>query len=274
MPRLKTKVVVSTLYVALAAWTALVLTPFAWLLAASLKSPDDLFHYFFFSPNLYWGNYRQLFEEIPFVRFLMNSLFISGATVMLQLALCSVGGFALAKYEFAGKKTGMAVLLCCMMIPPQVVLAPLYELMCSLRLLDSHFGLILSGAVNMFGLFLFRQYMLQIPDDLLEAGRIDGCSELRLFWTVMLPVCRPVTGALALIAFTTSWNSFLWPQIMLQSEQRFTLPIALSQLVGIYSQDYGVLMAGTVLSVLPVLLLFLLLQKEFLSGLTAGAVKG
>lgn len=274
MRNLRLRILSAVLYGALTAWAALVLTPFAWLLAASLKSPDDLFHYYFFAPNLYWGNYRELFDEIPFVRFLMNSFFISGSVVILQLALSAVGGFALAKYEFRGKKAGMTMLLCCMMIPPQVVLAPLYELMCGLRLLDSHLGLILSGSVNMFGLFLFRQYMLQIPDDLLEAGRIDGCSELRMFWSVMLPVCRPITGALALIAFMGSWNSFLWPQIMLQSEQRFTLPIALSQLVGIYSQEYGVLMAGTVLSILPVFLLFLLLQKEFLSGLTAGAVKG
>jgi len=274
MRSLRRKGLSAVLYTGLLVWSALLLTPFVWLLAASLKSPDDLFHYFFFSPNLYWGNYRQLFAEIPFFRFLMNSFFVTGMTVVVQLALCAVGGFALAKYEFPGKKVGMVMLLCSMMIPPQVVLAPLYELMCDLRLLDSHFGLVVSSAVNMFGLFLFRQYMLQIPDDLLEAGRIDGCSEFRLFWTVVLPVCRPVTGAVALIAFTSSWNSFLWPQIMLLTEQRFTLPIALSQLVGIYSQEYGVLMAGTVLSILPVLLLFLLLQKEFISGLTAGAVKG
>ncbi len=274
MRSFRRKPLLAALYVVLAAWTILVLSPFIWLLAASFKSPDDLFHYLFFSPKLYWGNYFQLFEEIPFFRFLMNSLFVTGATVVVQLALATLGGFALAKYEFPGKKMAMAMLLCCMMIPPQVVLAPLYELMYDLHLLDSLIGLIISGAVNMFGLFLFRQYMLQIPDDLLEAGRIDGCSELRLFWTIVLPVCRPVTGAMALIAFTGSWNSFLWPQIMLHAEQRFTLPIALSQLVGIYSQEYGVLMAGTVLSILPVLLLFLLLQKEFISGLTAGAVKG
>lgn len=261
-------------YTGLGVWSLLVAVPFVWLVAASLKSPEDLFHYTFFAPNLYVGNYRQLFEEIPFLRFLMNSFFVTGMTVTIQLALSAMGGFALAKYAFAGKQATMTILLCSMMIPPQVILAPLYELMCGLRLIDTHMGLIISGSVNMFGLFLFRQYMRQLPDDLLEAGRIDGCSEFRLFWTVILPLCRPVSGALALIAFTTSWNSFLWPQIMLQTEERFTLPIALSQLVGIYSQQYGVLMAGTVLSILPVLVLFLLLQREFLSGLTAGAVKG
>ncbi len=262
------------IYSALAAASIITMIPLIWLLAASLKSPDDLFHYLFFSPNIYWGNFRQLFEEIPFVRFLMNSFFISGSTVLVQLFLASVGGFALAKYEFRGKRLAMGVLLCSMMIPPQVVLAPLYELMYNMHLIDTHLGLILSSAINMFGLFLFRQYMRQIPDDLLEAGRIDGCSEFRLFWTIILPVCRPITGALGLMSFMGSWNSFLWPQILLHNQERFTLPIALNQMVGIYSQEYGVVMAGTVLSILPVMLLFLLLQKEFISGLTAGAIKG
>ena len=116
--------------------------------------------------------------------------------------------------------------------------------------------------------------MLGIPDDLLQAGRIDGCSEFRIYWEIAMPVSRPMVGAFSLISFMTAWNSFLWPQLILHTHERFTLPIGLNQMLGLYSREYGAMMAGTLLSILPVILLFLLLQKEFISGLTAGAIKG
>jgi ABC-type glycerol-3-phosphate transport system permease component len=134
--------------------------------------------------------------------------------------------------------------------------------------------LTLPGAANVFGIILFRQSMIRIPDQLLDAGRIDGCSEFRIYWDVVVPVSRPMVGAFTLIAFMGSWNSFLWPQIVLNTREKFTLPIALNEMIGLYSQDYGALMAGTLVSLLPVAALFFLLQKEFLAGLTAGAVKG
>jgi len=199
---------------------------------------------------------------------------VSGVTVMVQLFFASLGGFALAKYEFRGKRPIMILMLATMMIPGQVMLGPLYELIYHVGFMDSYLGLIVPGCVSVFGMFLFRQSMLQIPDDLLEAGRIDGCSEFRLYWNVALPVSRPMTGAFCLISFMGTWNSFLWPQIVLHTQERATLPIALTQMVGLYSQKYGVLMAGTLLSILPVVILFFILQKEFISGLTAGAVKG
>lgn len=262
------------LYGVLAVGAGITLIPLVWLLAASLKGPDDLFHYLFFSPRPSWVNFRQLFREIPFFRFLMNSFFISGMTVLVQLFFSSLGGFALAKYEFPGKRAIMVLMLATLLIPGQVLMAPLYELIYRLGLVDSYLGLVVPGAVSVFGMFLFRQSMMQIPDELLQAARIDGCSEFRIYWEIILPASRPMIGAFSLIAFMGSWNSFLWPQIILHNDQRFTLPIALNQMVGLYSQQYGTLMAGTLLSVLPVVVLFLLLQREFISGLTAGAVKG
>ena len=262
------------LYVALFACTVIMLTPMVWLFAASIKGPDDLFHYLFFSPKPSLHNFRQLFSDIPFLRFLMNSIFVAGTTVLVQLFFSSLGGFALAKYEFRAKKLIMVVMLGTMMIPAQVLMAPLYELIYRMRLVDSYLGLIVPGAVSVFGMFLFRQSMLQIPDDLLQAGRIDGCSEFRLYWNIALPISRPMIGAFCLISFMGTWNSFLWPQIILHTQERFTLTIGLNQMVGLYAQEYGALMAGTLLSVLPVMLLFFLLQKEFISGLAAGAIKG
>lgn len=270
------------LYAALILTAMLTLVPLIWLVACSLKGRDDFFKYTFFPPlwRLSLVNFlgdqktQGLFDQMPFLRLMMNSLFVAGATVIVQLLFSSLGGFALAKYEFRGKKVVMVIMLATMMIPAQVMLAPLYELIFRMRLDDTYLGLIVPGAVSVFGMFLFRQSMMQLPDELLQAARIDGCSELGLYWRIALPISRPMIGAFCLIAFMGTWNSFLWPQIILQSNLRFTLPIALNQLVGLQQQDYGVLMAGTLLSILPVAILFLILQKEFLSGLTAGAVKG
>ena len=262
------------LYAALSFCAVLVLTPLVWLIAATTKGPDDLFHFLFFAPRLSSYNFAQLFAQIPYVRFMMNSFFVAGATVLVQLFFSSLGGFALAKYDFKGKKLVMVLMLATMMIPAQVMLAPMYELIYMMGLVDSYLGLIIPGAVSVFGMFLFRQSMLDLPDDLLQAGRIDGCTEFRLYWDVVLPVSRPMIGAFSLIAFMGSWNNFLWPQIVLHHQSRFTLPIGLNQMVGLYAQEYGSMMAGTLLAVVPVVILFFILQKEFISGLTAGAVKG
>jgi len=250
------------------------MTPIVWLVAACLKGPDDLFHYLFFSPRPTLHNFKTLFGEVNFLRFLMNSVFYSGTAVLIQLFFASLGGFALAKYQFRGKKAVVILMLSTMMIPGYVLLAPLYELIYRFHLMDSLWGLIVPGMVSVFGMFLFRQSMLNIPDDLLMAGRIDGCSEFRLYWDIALPVSRPMIGAFCLISFMGAWNNFLWPQLILHTKERFVLPIALNQMVGMYSREYGTLMAGTFLSILPVVILFLILQKEFISGLTAGAIKG
>lgn len=263
-------------YALLLVMAALTLTPLLWLVAAAFKGPDDLFHYTFFPPpeRLSWVNFHKLFADVPFGRYLLNSIFVTSTTVVLQLLLSSMAGFALAKYEFKGKRAVMALMLLTLMIPGQVTMAPLYELIYRLGMMDSHAGLIVPNAISVFGIFLFRQYFASVPDEMLDAARIDGASEFGLWRDMVMPVSRPMVGAFCLISFLATWNSFLWPQIILHNSARFTLPIALQQLVGLYKQEYGTLMAGTLLSVVPVVVLFLLLQKEFIAGLTAGAVKG
>ena len=168
----------------------------------------------------------------------------------------------------------MAIMLTTLLIPGQVVMAPLYEQLYHLGLVDTRAGLIIPGAVSVFGVFLFRQSILQVPNELLQAARLDGCSEFRIYWDIVMPVSRPMIGAFCLISFMGAWNNFLWPQVMLHHDDKFTLPIALNQMIGVYGNQYGMLMAGTLVSVLPVMALFLLLQREFVAGLTAGAVKG
>lgn len=265
------------LYAVLGVWAALTLVPLVWLVASAFKTAEAFFHDTFFPlyrDGYTLHNFRSLFDQIPYVRYLMNSLFVAGTTVLLQLFFATLGGFALAKYRFRGKTAITMVMLATMMIPAQVMLAPIYELIFRIHLVDTYGGMIVPSMVSVFGMFLFRQSMAQVPDELLQAGRIDGCSEFGLYWRIALPVSRPMVGAFSLIAFMGSWNNFLWPQIILNTSDRFTLPIGLNQMVGLYQQDYGVLMAGTLLSILPVAALFLVLQKEFISGLTSGAVKG
>lgn len=273
--RLNGSVAAKTLvYLMLGLLACVTLTPLVWLVAACFKGPEDLWSYVFFAPRFSLQNFRDLFSTIPFGRYVLNSFFITCTSVVVQLFFSSLAGFALAKYEFKGKKLVMALMLGTLMIPGQVVIAPLYEQIYRLGLVDTYAGIVIPGAVSVFGIFLFRQAFLQIPDDLLQAARVDGCSEFRIYWDVVMPVTRPMIGAFCLISFMGSWNSFLWPQIILHSSSRFTLPIGLNLLVGLQQQQYGALMAGTLLSILPVVILFLLLQKEFISGLTSGAVKG
>ena len=220
------------------------------------------------------GSLAQNETRVPFTRYVLNSLFVASTVVLVQLFFSSLGGFALAKYRFRGKAPLTVVMLGTMMIPMPVLLAPLYEQIFHLGLMDSHAGLIVPGAVSVFGLFLFRQSMLSLPDELLEAARIDGCSEFAIYWRIALPLTRPMIGAFTLIAFMATWNGFLWPQIILHTKELFTLPIGLAQLSGTQEQILGPLMAGTLMAILPVMLLFLFFQREFVSGLTKGAVKG
>jgi len=264
------------IYAALLAATAIGLMPLLWLIAAVSKNSEDFFHYLFFPPvdRMTLHNFVQLFREQPFARYLANSLFLTGAQVLLQVFFASLGGFALAKYDFKGKRAITLAMLGLMTIPGQVMLAPTYELIYKMGLIDTYAGLIVPGMVSVFGMFLFRQAIGAVPDELLDAGRIDGASEFGLYWSITLPVIRPMIGAFCLIAFMGQWNSYIWPQLIFQSQQHFTLPIAISQMQGLYRTEYGLIMAGTLLSIVPVTALFLLLQKEFISGLTSGAVKG
>lgn len=254
-----------------------VLTPLLWLLAATTKAPDaEIFAYYFFSPRPSLENFKALFTmpNFPFALFVLNSAFVTGAIVILQLFFSSLAGHALAKFEFKGKSLITLLMLVTLMIPNQVLMAPLYEQIYRLGLMDTQWGLIIPGAVSVFGIFLFRQAILQVPDEMLHAARIDGADEFRIYWDVVMPVVRPMVGAFCLISFMGAWNSFLWPQIVLHSTGNFTLPIGLNNLINPQTQQYGPLMAGTLLSILPVVVLFLLLQKEFIAGLTSGAVKG
>ena len=254
--------------------------PIAWLICATLKSGPDLFRYDFLPwdhlDHLTLENFRKLIARDGFTRWLCNSIFLASTQTAVVVTLSSLGGFALAKYRFRGQKPLMGLMLLTMLLPAQVLMASSYELMHHLGWINSYAAILVPGAVSVFGMFLFRQAMGQVPDELLHAGRIDGCSELRLWWDICLPIVRPMIGAFTLMTFIGSWNSYLWPQIVLQDEAKYTLPMGLANMMSLpeFKTEYGVLMAGTFLSVLPVVVLFFVLQKDFIAGLASGAVKG
>ncbi len=273
-----------TLHAVLILLCVVVLVPFAWLVIASLKTQEDFFSGMFFPAGdgllgvgwdkLTLDNYRNLFD-MGFGGALVNSIFYSATTALFATLISAATGYALAKHRFRGRTGITLVVLGALIIPPTLLIAPTYELLYRLELLDTVWGLLLPALAPAFGVFLFRQAITQsVPDELLEAARIDGCSELSIFFLVVLPLVRPMIGAFMLITFLAMWNNFIGPQIVLQTASKQPLSVAIFQLRGVYRTDYGLMMAATVVSVAPVAALFLLLQKQFISGLTSGAIKG
>ncbi len=274
----------SITHIVLVILAMIVLLPYAWLLVASLKSREDFFSGMFFPPgdgfmgiawdSLTLSNYTALME-MGFGRAAINSVFYASTSAVFATFICAATGYVLAKSKFRGRTFMTLVVLGSLIIPPTLLIAPSYELLFHLGLLDSVWGLLLPTFAPAFGVFLFRQAVQQsVPDELIEAARIDGCSEAGIFMVIVLPLIRPMIGAFLLITFLGMWNNFISPQIVLQTASKQPLSVAISQLRGVYRTDYGLLMAATVVSVAPVAVLFLVLQKQFISGLTSGAVKG
>lgn len=274
-------------YVLLAIMAIATLTPFVWLVCAVLKENHALMKYVFLPPLAEWGqslglsNFRKLFLPRPslqgpvqFWQYLLNSVFLASAATVIQTLFCSMGGYALGKFRFAGQRTVMLFMLGSMTLPGMVLLAPLYKMMVGFGWMDSYLALLLPGAASAFGIFLFRQAMIAVPDSLLEAARIDGASELYIYWHIIMPLVRPITAAFCLIVFMGQWNAFIGPQIFIHTGYKLTAPVMLSQYMTQFAEDYGVFLAGTFLSILPIAVLFLALQREFIAGLTSGAVKG
>ena len=275
------------MYSALAVFAMITLTPFFYLICSAFKTKAAFFSSYFLPRGsgflgIDWQgftleHFRILFSDpsLRFGRSLLNSVFFASVSSILATLFCAMGGYALAKFSFRGNKFVTGLVLTSLIIPGPLLLAPGYQLVYRLGMLDSFAGLIIPGLAPAFGIFLFRQAMKNsIPRDLMEAARMDGCGEIRMFFTIILPLIKPMAGAFLLITFMGAWNNFIGPQIILQSPEKFPLAVSIAQLKGLYGTDYGLLMAGTLVSIMPVMLLFILLQKDFISGLTAGAVKG
>jgi multiple sugar transport system permease protein len=265
-------------YLAFAVIVLLPLFPLYWMLASSLKGPQELQQ----APPTWWPKapslsaYRTVFEVIPFGHAFANSLLIAGVATISVLGTSVLAGYAFAKYQFRGRDALFWAVIATMFLPPIVTLVPLYWLVSSLGLSDSYLGVMLPWLANAFGIFLMRQFIADVPDELIDAARVDGASELRIVWKVVLPLLKPATVTLGVFAFVYYWNNFLWPLSILQSGSKFPVVLALSQLLSYSSsvQYQNVVMAGALIASLPTIVVFLLTQRVFVQGIARTGVQG
>ena len=227
-------------------------------------------------PAFKLDNFQRLLEQgSPFyLRWMLNSLVIAVVVTAWHIVFDSMAGYAFAKRQVPGREVLFWMILSAMMIPPQVTLIPLYLITQNIQLLDTPWAIVLPGTAAAFGIFLMRQYIQTLPSELIEAARIDGCSEPRIFFSIILPLCKPAVAALAIFSFVRTWNDFLWPLIALSKPQNYTLTVGIANMQGEFMTDYGILFAAAALAALPMIAFFLLFQKYFLEGVRMGAVKG
>jgi multiple sugar transport system permease protein len=273
---MKARLGVIAVYGALIAGALLSLGPMLWMLAASFMPTGEANTY---PPRLLPStptleHYRDLFTRLSLGRNLLNSAIVALTVTVLSLLVNSMAGYALAKLRFRLRERLFRTLSMGLLLPVQVSMLPLFLMFKELGLINSYWGVIIPSLASIFGIFLIRQYTLALPDDLLDAARIDGASELRIYWSVALPVIRPILATIAIWTFLTTWNDFMWPLIVLSDESKYTLPVALANLSGEHVQDTELMMAGAVITVLPVMLVFLFLQRYYIQGVMAGSVKG
>ncbi|MAN24397.1 MAG: sugar ABC transporter permease [Gemmatimonadetes bacterium] len=265
------------LYILILSVCVVLLIPFAWLLSTALKSEAaDLF---VFPPQwipdpIVWSNFIKSWEILPFGKYLFNTFFIAISTVVINLILSAMTGFALARMNFVGRQYILYGVLATTMIPFQVLLIPLFIVTLKLGLVDSYAGVILPVAVNAFGIFLLRQAFSTIPVDLEYAARIDGCTDWQIFIRVMLPLIKPALATLAAFTFVAQWNDFIWPLIVLKNRDLYTLQLGLASLQGVFGVNWRYISAASIIALLPTIVFFLFTQRFFTKGITSGAVKG
>lgn len=265
------------MYGLLIAVSAFMILPFIWMVSTSLKPVDEIFALppIIISPNSTLSAYEYLQEQYNILGIVRNTFVIAFSATILRLFFCALGGYGFAKFKFPGQGALFAFLLGTMVIPGAVTLVPVYIIMRDLKWIDTFWPLIIPGAANAFGIFFMRQYIMSISNELMDAARIDGAGEFTIFWRIILPIIAPGLTSLGLIFFMASWNDFIGPLIYLKSPEHFTLPLIIRSLVGPVGRTvYDVQMAASVISLIPLLIIFLIFQRRFLEGITAGAIKG
>ncbi len=253
----------------------LALIPIIWLVLGSFKTPAELSER---PPTLLpesWGfsNYTEAMTRFDFASYLSNSVIVTLAATLLTLAINSMAAYALAKYNFRGKNGLFLLTLATIMIPLQVILLPVYQVVASLGMVNTLWGLIIPAAATPTGVFILRQYMLSIPDELIEAARVDGAGEFRIFFRIVLPMCRPALAVVAILSIMWRWNDFLWPLVVAQSEAVYTLPVALARFTAEETVPFNLIIAMSVVTVLPVIILFLFFQRQIVTGIANTGIK-
>ncbi len=264
------------LYAALILMAFIMLVPFAWMISASLKFEKDVFSFpiVWFPENPQWGNYSEIWQKVPLLTGFFNSVKLTICVTLLQLATSSLAAYAFAKLEFKGRDTIFMLYIMTIAIPWQVYMVPQYKMMTIFGLTDSHLGIILMHAFTATGVFLMRQFFMGIPTELLEAARIDGLSEYGIWAKLMLPLSKPVIATLCLTSFTFEWNDFMGPLIYLSTTEKKTLQVMLRMFNTQYSSNYALIMAAATVALIPVLILFVFLQRYFVEGVATSGLKG
>ena len=265
------------MYALLGAIAVLMLIPLVWLVSTSLKSPSE--NIFQYPPQLIpsqptLGNFVQVWQTNPFGRYLFNSTLVAALTVGLNLLFCALAAYPLARLQFKGREAIFILVVSTIMIPFQIVMIPLYVLTVQLGLRNTYLGIIFPAIASAFGIFLLRQAFQGVPKELEEAARMDGCSELGLWWYVMIPAIRPALVTLAIFVFIGSWSDFLWPLIVLDRPEYYTLPLGVAQLAGQLNLDWRLVAAGSVISILPIILFFVVMQRYVVPTEAGSGVKG
>jgi multiple sugar transport system permease protein len=263
-------------YTALIVAGAATMLPFVWMVLSSFKTQGEILRNptGFWPSDPTWGNYAKWFSELNIQNFFFTSLLVAVVTVLGNLAFCSMVGYALAKMDFPGKRVLFLLVMITLMTPGVVTFVPLFVLISKLGLVNTYAALFLPFLTAPLGVFLMRQFMLGIPDSLIEAARIDGAGEVRIFARIVMPLCGPPLATLGILTFLGSWNNFLWPLVAAQSQDKYTLPVALSLFsTGQDATDYGLLLAGSVLVITPIVLLFVSLQRFFIQSVAAAGIK-
>ncbi len=253
----------------------LMIIPYYWMIISSLKPPEELYTY---PPRFYVEHptvkpYLQLFTLLPMARSLFNSLFVATVVTVSNMLFCSLAGYAFAKLRFPGREQIFLGLISAMMIPWQVSLIPGFVIVRQLGWLNTFWALIIPNLAMPFGIFLCRQYIMSIPDTLIEAARIDGYSETGIYWRVIVPLIKPALATLAIFTFLSQWNSFVWPLIVIQSGEMRTVPLIMAVLNGQFGANFAMVMAGAVVVTLPMLLIFLVFQRQFIKGVFLTSVR-
>ncbi len=254
----------------------LTIMPFFYMVSASFKPGSELFSIpvRVLPDDLYLGNYELLFGETSFLRWFGNSVFVALARTIIAITLSLMAGYAFAKFEFRFKRPLFFLVIATLTLPLYVILVPLFSMMATMGWMDTYWALILPFTAQAIGIFLARQQLLAIPNELLEAARIDGESEWGIFTRIVVPLAQPVIAVMGILFFTASWNDYIWPLIVLTSDEKFTVSLGLPSLIGPYDQEYGAVMAGSFLGTLPIVIIFLIFQRRFIEGIMAGALKG
>jgi multiple sugar transport system permease protein len=261
---------------ALVTGAVVTLVPLLWMISASLMPTGEATA---FPPRLLpsrvtFAHYRELLIGLRLARSFGNSMVIAVVSTLLSLFFNSMAGYAFAKLRFRGRDRIFTWLIAALAIPAQIAMLPLFLLLKSIGLVNTYVGAMIPLMATIYGIFLVRQFMVSVPQDIINAARVDGANEWQIYWSVILPLARPILATLAIFTFMSAWNDFMWPLIVLSDHRKYTMPVAIANLVGEHLQDLELMMASSVITVIPVLVLFFVLQKQYIAGVMAGSIKG